>query len=155
MKIGEVAALAGCDVQTVRYYEREGLLEASERESSGYRRYASKHLARLRFIRHCRSLNIPLSEIRQLIEYADGPRQSCAEVDALLDEHIDRVHQQLVTLKALERQLIALRRECRGANATRSCAILDSFMSAAAGHGSSRVGFSPRVPRANRQTPVG
>ena len=134
MKIGELATQAGCEVQTVRYYERERLLDAPERESSGYRRYASKHLERLRFIRHCRSLDIPLSEVRQLIEYADAPRQSCAEVNALLDEHIEHVHQRLAALNALERQLTALRRECKGADANRSCAILDSFMSAAADH---------------------
>ena len=107
MKIGELAAQAGCDVQTVRYYEREALLEAPEREASGYRRYALKHLARLRFI-------------RQLIEYADAPQQSCAEVDVLLDEHIAQVHQRVVALTALERKLTALRAECKGANATRA-----------------------------------
>lgn len=134
MKIGELATQAVCDVQTIRYYEREGLLEAPERESSGYRRYAGEHLARLRFIRHCRSLDIPLSEVRQLIEYADAPRQSCADVNALLDEHIEHVHRRLIALKALERQLVALRQECKGANATRSCAILDSFISASGKH---------------------
>lgn len=134
MKIGELATQTDCDVQTIRYYERAGLLEAPERESSGYRRYASKHLARLRFIRRCRSLDIPLPEVRQLVDYADAPRQSCPEVNALLDKHIEQVHQRLVALKSLERQLIALRRECKGASATRSCAILDSFMKAATDH---------------------
>jgi len=132
VKIGELAAQAGCDVQTVRYYEREALLDAPQREASGYRRYAAKHLARLRFIRHCRSLDIPLSEIRQLIEYAEAPRHSCAEVDELLDEHIAHVHQRVVALAALEQQLTALRKACKGANETRACAILDSFLSAAA-----------------------
>jgi DNA-binding transcriptional MerR regulator len=63
-------------VQTVRYYEREGLLEAPEREESGYRRYADRHLQRLQFIRHCRALDIPLAEVRQLLDYAQTPRQS-------------------------------------------------------------------------------
>ena len=88
MKIGELAARAGCDVQTIRFYEREGLLEAPERESSGYRRYAARHLARLHFIRHCRSLDIPLSEVRQLLAFAEAPDQCCAEVNALLDDQI-------------------------------------------------------------------
>jgi len=132
MKIGELAAQAGCDVQTVRYYEREGLLEAPEREDSGYRRYASKHLARLQFIRHCRTLDIPLAEVRQLLDYAEAPRQSCHAVDALLDEHIERVRRHLVALTTLERQLVALRRQCKGANSKRSCAIIESFMSAPA-----------------------
>jgi Cd(II)/Pb(II)-responsive transcriptional regulator len=130
MKIGELAATAGCDVQTIRYYEREGLLDAPEREASGYRRYADKHLTRLQFIRHCRTLDIPLAEVRQLLDYAQQPRQSCHAVDALLDDHIERVRLQLAALTSLERQLVALRRQCKGANSKRSCAIIDSFMSA-------------------------
>jgi Cd(II)/Pb(II)-responsive transcriptional regulator len=130
VKIGELATQAGCDVQTIRYYEREGLLEAPERDSSGYRRYADKHLSRLQFIRHCRALDIPLAEVRQLLAYAQAPRQSCHAVDALLDEHIDRVQRQLAALTTLERQLVALRHQCKGANSKRSCAIIDSFTSA-------------------------
>jgi Cd(II)/Pb(II)-responsive transcriptional regulator len=130
MKIGELAANAGCDVQTIRYYEREGLLEAPEREASGYRRYAGKHLSRLQFIRHCRTLDIPLSEVRQLLDYAEAPRQSCHAVNALLDEHIERVRRHLAALATLERQLVALRRRCKGANGKRPCAIIESFMSA-------------------------
>jgi Cd(II)/Pb(II)-responsive transcriptional regulator len=128
MKIGELATMAGCDVQTIRYYEREGLLEAPEREASGYRRYADRHLTRLQFIRHCRTLDIPLAEVRQLLEYAQAPRQSCHAVDALLDDHIERVRRQLAALTALERELVALRRQCKGANSKRSCPIIDSFM---------------------------
>jgi len=91
MKIGELAAQAGCDVQTVRFYEREGLLAEPEREPSGYRRYAPRHLQRLQFIRHCRSLDIPLPDIRELLAFAAAPDRSCAQVNALLDEHIEAV----------------------------------------------------------------
>lgn len=138
MKIGELAVRAACDVQTIRYYEREGLLEAPEREASGYRRYADKHLPRLQFIRHCRALDIPLAEVRQLLDYAEAPRQSCHAVDALLDEHIERVRRQLAALTALERQLVALRCQCKGANSTHSCGIIDSFMSAPSNNDYSR-----------------
>jgi Cd(II)/Pb(II)-responsive transcriptional regulator len=127
MKIGELAARADCDVQTVRYYEREGLLEAPEREESGYRRYADRHLQRLQFIRHCRALDIPLAEVRQLLDYAQTPRQSCHAVDLLVDEHIARVRRQLATLAALERELVSLRRECSGASPERSCAIIEKI----------------------------
>src|SRR2546423_14861873 len=84
MKIGELAARAGCDVQTVRFYEREGLLEAPERESSGYRRYAARHLSRLHFIRHCRSLDIPLAAGRPLLAFALAPDQSSPARNSLL-----------------------------------------------------------------------
>ena len=133
MKIGELAAQAGCDVQTVRFYEREGLLEEPEREDSGYRRYADRHLKRLQFIRHCRSLDIPLPEIRELLAFAAEPDPSCSHVDALLDEHIVHVRQRLKALKTLEKQLVALRRRCDG-DPSHSCAILESFMTSAEEH---------------------
>lgn len=133
MKIGELAAQAACDVQTVRFYEREGLLEAPERESSGYRRYAARHLQRLQFIRHCRSLDIPLPDIRELLAFAAAPEESCAQVDALLDQHIATVQARIKALKALERQLLALRKRCDG-DPSHSCAILESFMAATADH---------------------
>jgi Cd(II)/Pb(II)-responsive transcriptional regulator len=130
MKIGELAARIGCDVQTIRYYEREGLLDPPQREGSGYRRYADQHLLRLQFIRHCRLLDIPLGEVRQLLDYAEAPHQSCHAVDALLDEHIERVRRQLATLETLEGRLRALRRQCKGPGDGRSCAIIDSFTKA-------------------------
>lgn len=130
MRIGELAARAGCDVQTVRFYEREGLLEEPAREASGYRRYDERHLTRLNFVRQCRSLDIPLPEVRQLLDFAATPKQSCAQVNELLDEHIALVKARIQALKALERQLVALRQTCDG-NASRACAILESFMSAA------------------------
>ena len=133
MKIGELATQADCDVQTVRFYEREGLLEEPQREPSGYRRYDGRHLTRLNFIRHCRSLDIPLQEVRRLLEFAAQPTQSCAQVNDLLDGHIALVEQRVRALKALETQLVALRRSCDG-DASRPCAILESFMVAAEEH---------------------
>jgi Cd(II)/Pb(II)-responsive transcriptional regulator len=133
MRIGELATRGGCDVQTVRFYEREGLLEEPAREASGYRRYDGRHLALLSFIRHCRSLDIPLSEVRQLLDFAARPDQSCAQVNDLLDDHIALVRGRIQALKALERQLVALRKTCDG-DTSHACAILESFMSAAEAH---------------------
>jgi len=133
MKIGELAAGAGCDVQTVRFYEREGLLEEPQREASGYRRYDERHRARLNFIRHCRSLDISLPEVRRLLDFAARPDQSCAQVNTLLDEHITLVKGRIQALKALETQLVSLRKSCDG-DTSHPCAILDSFMSAAQDH---------------------
>lgn len=133
MKISELAASAGCDVQTVRYYEREGLLEAPERDASGYRRYANRHVQRMQFIRHCRSLDVPLSDVRRLLAFAAAPEQSCAAVDRLLDEHIAQVQRKREALMALEAQLVALRKRCDG-DASQPCAILESFMTAAEEH---------------------
>lgn len=126
MKIGDLALQAGCDAQTIRYYEREGLLPSPQRAPSGYRRYARGHLERLNFIRHCRSLDLPLAQVRQLLELAAQPGRACAEADALLDRHIAQVRRRLQELQALERQLVALRRQCDGDTA-HGCAILQAF----------------------------
>lgn len=133
MKIGELASAAGCDVQTVRFYEREGLLEEPVRTASGYRSYDHRHLTRLNFIRHCRSLDIPLPEVRQLLAFAAAPTQSCGQVNELLDGHIALVKSRIQALKALETQLVALRRTCDG-DASHPCVILESFMTAAEQH---------------------
>lgn len=130
MKIGELATRAGCDVQTVRFYEREGLLEPPPREASGYRRYAERHLTQLNFVRHLRTLDIPLQEVRQLLRYAAEPEGACAQVNELLDGHIALVRQRMQALRALERQLVDLRRSCDG-DASHPCAILQAFAAAA------------------------
>jgi Cd(II)/Pb(II)-responsive transcriptional regulator len=133
MKIGELAAQAACDVQTVRFYEREGLLEEPARDASGYRSYDGRHLSRLNFIRHCRSLDIPLPEVRQLLAFAAEPGESCAQVNDLLDGHIALVKSRIQALKVLEKQLVALRKTCDG-DTSHPCAILESFVSAAEQH---------------------
>lgn len=132
MKIGELAARAGCDVQTVRYYEREGLLEAPARSAAGYRHYDARHLTQLQFIRHCRALDIPLGEVRQLLAFAAQPQQA-THVDGLLDRHLALVTQRLTALTALHQQLTALRGSCDG-DASHPCTILQSFMSAVQDH---------------------
>ena len=133
MKIGELAKQAGTDAQTVRYYEREGLLAAPSRTPAGYRAYGTQHVERLNFIRHCRSLDIPLPEVRQLLAFAARPDQSCAQVNGLLDDHIALVTSRIQALRDLEQQLVALRKSCDG-DASHPCAILESFMSAAGQH---------------------
>lgn len=74
MRIGELARRAGVDAQTIRYYEREGLLDAPARTASGYRAYGPQHLERLNFVRHCRSLDMPLAETRRPIELSQDRR---------------------------------------------------------------------------------
>ena len=87
MRIGELAHKAGVDVQTVRYYEREGLLAAPARTPSGYRAYGPEHLERLNFVRHCRSLDMPLAEIKRLIDLSSDARVSCEQSFALVVAH--------------------------------------------------------------------
>ena len=133
MKIGELASQAGVDVQTVRYYEREGLLDAPARTSSGYRAYGPRHLERLNFVRHCRSLDMPLAEIRRLIELSNDTRVSCDQVNELVRAHLERVQAKRKALQTLEGQLQALSAQCESGHRVADCGILEELIHAAHG----------------------
>lgn len=124
MKIGELAKKADCQVETIRYYEREGLLPAPARSEGNYRLYNSEHLERLVFIRNCRTLDMTLEEIRRLLALRDLPQESCAGVDSLVDEHIEHVEARIASLQALRQQLSELRERCRGGHEAEACGIL-------------------------------
>ncbi|CAN7400482.1 Cd(II)/Pb(II)-responsive transcriptional regulator [Massilia sp. LjRoot122] len=124
MKIGELADRSGCLVETIRYYERIGLLKAPERAANNYRNYDERHSERLSFIRHCRALDMTIDEIRVLSNLRDHPEQECAGVNELLDRHISLVEKRIQALAALEAQLRTLRGRCVSNDTTESCAIL-------------------------------
>lgn len=133
MRIGELARRAGVDVQTVRYYEREGLLDAPGRTPSGYRAYGQAALERLRFVRHCRSLDIPLADIRRVLALAASRSLACDEVNGLVDAHLARVRERRAALERLERQLAALRAQCTSGHRIADCGILEELIHAAQG----------------------
>ena len=133
MRIGELARKAGVDVQTVRYYEREGLLEAPARTGSGYRTYGPEHLERLNFVRHCRSLDMPLAEIGRLIALSGDQAVSCEEVDRLVRAHLERVRAKRVALQDLEQQLAVLSAQCASGHRVADCGILEELIHAAHG----------------------
>lgn len=124
MKIGEVAAAADCDVPTVRYYEKAGLMPSPERTSSNYRTYGPRHAERLRFIRRCRSLDMGVGEVRRLLSFVDHPEQGCGSVNEALDLHIAQVEARLRDLTDLQKALKRLRRKCRTASTAAACGIL-------------------------------
>lgn len=125
MKIGDLAKATGTQVETVRYYEREGLLAAPARTEANYRSYNESHVARLRFIRHCRSLDMTLDEIRALLVFKDDPAANCGAVNELLDDHIEHVADRIRELKRLQTELRELRAQCDAAGA--SCGILETL----------------------------
>ena len=143
MRIGELAAATGVDVETIRYYEREGLIQPPTRRANGYRAYGKSHLERLAFVRHCRALDIPLAEVRRLLEFVEHPAQDCGDIDHLIDEQLTRVRARLKSMRALERQLAQLRKQCDAGHATAECGILHELVAAAHGeacacHGEAR-----------------
>ena len=126
MKIGELASASSTPVETIRFYEREGLLPAMARSSGNYRIYEEAHLERLRFIRHCRGLDMSLEEVRVLLGFRDAPDAAgCANVDAVLDEHIGHVARRVRELRALEKELRELRQRCAGG--VDGCGILNGL----------------------------
>jgi Cd(II)/Pb(II)-responsive transcriptional regulator len=127
LKIGELASKTDCPVQTIRYYEREGLLPEPKRTEGNYRVYGDAHLERLSIIRRCRSLDMSLGEIRTLLSFRDAPEENCAEVNALLDSHIDHVAARIAELKVLEKELKQLRQQCNTEHAARDCGILNNL----------------------------
>lgn len=133
MRIGELARRSGCDVDTIRYYEREGLLDAPQREDNGYRRYAPTHLVQLNFVRHCRSLGMSLSDVRRLRDFERDPGAPCDDINQLIDRQIAQIHAQRVALETLERQLTALRHTCDREHPAAECGILQTLQQAASG----------------------
>ena len=124
MKIGELAKLTDCQVETIRYYEKEGLLPPPARTDANYRVYTQAHTERLIFIRNCRSLDMTLEEIRSLLNLRDSPQDQCESVNALIDEHIQHVKARIDGLLALQTQLLDLRQRCGAGPEGEHCAIL-------------------------------
>lgn len=127
MKIGELAAASDTAVETVRYYERQGLLPEPARTESNYRTYGSEHLARLQFIRYCRGLDMSLDEVRVLLRFKDSPHENCGDVNAVLDEHIGHVSRRIQELRALEKELKELRAQCGEVREAQECGILEGL----------------------------
>ncbi|MDF0749707.1 Cd(II)/Pb(II)-responsive transcriptional regulator [Marinobacter sp. 71-i] len=124
MKIGEISKATGIPVETIRYYEKIGLVPEPERQASGYRHYRQSHLDRLLFIKRCRNLDMAQDEIRELIRLADQPDADCSEVDALLARHLNHVRERLRELANLEDTLQQLQKACSEGRTVSECGIL-------------------------------
>lgn len=132
MRIGDLARTTGTAVETIRFYERERLLPRALRASNNYRVYTQAHAERLAFIRQCRNLDMTLDEVRELLRLREKPADDCREVNALLDEHIGHVAQRIRELRALQKDLQALRARCAAPHALDDCGILSGLHEAAA-----------------------
>lgn len=150
MKIGELATRTGCAVETIRYYEREGLLPVPARSQANYRLYAETHTQRLRFIRHCRALDMTLDEIRTLLDYHDHPRQPCDAVNGLIDDHLAHVEARLSQLLALREALVNLRSRCSGEADSGHCGILQELSQPLPAEESTELVDSSHVPGPHR-----
>jgi Cd(II)/Pb(II)-responsive transcriptional regulator len=127
MKIGEVAAITQCSVETIRYYEKEGLLSKPRRTDGNYRQYGDEHVERLRFIRNCRALDMSHDEIRAVLGMVDHPGDDCGSVNVVFDQHIVHVDERIKELVHLKQQLSTLRERCQAQQSVNACGILQGL----------------------------
>lgn len=127
LSIGQLAGAAGVGVETVRFYERKGLLPEPPRRRSGYRRYPPDAVARVRFIRRAKDLGFTLREVAELLALRVDPDKTCADVRALARDKIANVEAKLRELERIKTALERLSRQCRGRGPTSECPILDAI----------------------------
>ena len=126
LTIGNLANAADTKVETIRYYERIGLLSAPARTSGNYRAYSPEHLNRLSFIRRARDFGFSLAHIRELLSLSDQWDRSCKAVDAIAREHLAEVDRKIADLGALRRELDNVISQC-GHGTVAECRIIDAL----------------------------
>lgn len=126
LRIGEVARLSGCSPETIRHYEKVGLLEAPLRSSSGYRVYDIDAVDRLGFIRHGRELGLDLRTIGELLALADHPDADCRAVEGIASKHLQQIEARIASLQQLAGELRAMVSQCRGGRVA-ECRIIEAL----------------------------
>jgi Cu(I)-responsive transcriptional regulator len=126
MKIGELSRATGTNIETIRYYERIGLLPAPARTDANYRSYGDAHRARLRFVRHSRELGFTIEEIRSLLDLSDHPERDCTDADRIASAHLEQVEAKIAQLSALRDELTRIVGRCRGGLAG-DCRVIEAL----------------------------
>ncbi|WP_133365524.1 MerR family transcriptional regulator [Qipengyuania sediminis] len=126
MKIGELARATGTKAETIRYYEREGILPAADRTDSNYRDYSPGHLATLTFVRRARELGFGMAQVRRLLALSDSADKPCEDVDLLVEEQIAEVDRKIADLSALRFELWQMLEACKGSRIA-ECHVVESL----------------------------
>ncbi len=126
MSIGRLGRLTDTNVETVRYYERIGLLPAPPRTAGNYRAYGEDHVRRLFFVRRARGLGFHLDTIRALLDVADRPEQPCADVDVLAQAQLREVEIKIADLNRLRDELVRIAGQCNGGRIA-DCRIIEAL----------------------------
>ena len=127
LTIGQLAKSADVGVETVRFYERQGLLAEPNRRPSGYRQYDEGVVDRLRFIRRAKELGFTLSEIKDLLSLRLDPSTTCADVKNRAEEKIDDIEAKSRTLQRMKKALVKVTKACSGRGGTTDCPILEAL----------------------------
>ena len=125
--IGKVARLTAVGIETIRFYEREGLIPEPPRRESAYRQYPPATIDRVRFIKRAKDLGFTLAEIKELLDLSVGPKTTCADVKRKADEKIKEVDVKISDLKRIRKALNRLTDQCRGKGPVSECPILENL----------------------------
>ena len=123
---GDLAIATGCNIETIRYYEKAGLLPDPPRTGAGYRIYSAAHARRLRFILRARELGFPMEDIRGLLGLGDGTAPTCAEVKERTERHLADIRAKIADLQRMEAVLATTASHCSGAEVP-ECPVLDAL----------------------------
>lgn len=126
LPIGAMSDRTGCNIETIRYYERIGLMPRAARSGGGHRVYGEDHVKRLGFIRRSRQLGFTLDQIRTLLGLVDGRRYTCAQVKRVTVEHLEEIRRKVADLTKIERVLKSMAAECDGGTLPK-CAVIDAL----------------------------
>lgn len=126
MGIGKLSSRGGCKIETIRYYERIGLVPEPPRTEGGHRLYDHAHLRRLVFIRRSRDLGFSIEEIRGLLGLVDGGDYTCGEVEEIMVEHLRSIRKKITDLRRLEKTLKDISSKCEGGTVP-ECPIIDAL----------------------------
>jgi DNA-binding transcriptional MerR regulator len=124
--IGDVAHLSGCSRESIRHYEKIGLLAPPRRAANGYRYYGRQAIRELGFIRHGRELGLDLDTIRQLLELAREPDADCSEADRIASYHLERIETRIMGLQRLADELRSVTAQCSGGRVA-DCRIIETL----------------------------
>lgn len=127
MKIGELAKKTGLSIDSIRFYEKSGLIRSPERTESGYREFSKDAVSTVVFISHCRALDIPITEIKKLLYVRSSSAKSCREANLIIDNQLLKLRERIKSMKSLEKQLAQLQSICHQELDPKDCPILKSL----------------------------
>lgn len=127
LTIGQVARRSGVGIETVRFYEREGLLAQPPRSSSGYRQFNEDVIARLQFIQRAKELGFTLNEIKELLSLRMDGERTCADVRSHAEAKIADIESKIKSLQRMKKALVRMTRECSDRGSDSECPILDAL----------------------------
>lgn len=126
-KIGELALLSKVSVETIRYYEKEAIIDEPERAENNYRIYRPHHLKKLLLIRNCRAFDMSLDEIRQIINATENSSDNCLSINEIIQHHLVHIDKRIQELTTLKAELSEIQARCSQNHSADNCSIIDEI----------------------------